>query len=324
MMSEVKNTSLEVGLWRYAEIHKPDIEQGLREFLPLAPPRIETKFNEAVEYALFSGGKRLRPILTLLGAEIVGGKSENVNPAAAAVEFIHTSSLIFDDLPCMDNAAERRGKTSLHSEFGEGLSILVAIGFLNAAYGLVFVKHRNSQELAVRAHREIVECVGAAGMLGGQSVDLALAKSTGTKGTTANAFLPQNNDLQKVDFNFESIRNLKTSALMRLALRVGAILEGASDTELAHLLRFAELLGDAYQLRDDLDDMVEDAEIFTAGNTKKTFAIAEGQETARLQLKNFTDEAKKVLTDNFAANQARLCLIELTNYLSEKNINNVS
>jgi len=314
-MSEKKNTIIDVGLWQYVENHMPNIEKGLRRFLPLAPPQIETKFNEAVEYALFSGGKRLRPVLTLLGAELVGGEPEIIIPAAAAVEFIHTSSLIFDDLPCMDNASERRGKTSLHAHFGEGLSVLVAIGFLNASYGLVFVNHKDSPELTRRAHAEIVECVGAAGMLGGQSVDLALAKGAG-----ANGFLSQKDNSKSEDYIFESIRNLKTSALMRLALRVGAILEGANHVELAHLLCFAELLGDAYQLSDDLIDMAEDREIFASDETKKTFAINQGQEGARLKLKAITDEAKRVLIDNFPPNQARFCLTQMTDYLAERKV----
>ncbi|HMS40044.1 MAG TPA: polyprenyl synthetase family protein, partial [Pyrinomonadaceae bacterium] len=136
-----KHTENFAELWQYVEKHRSQIEKSLREFLPLAPSKIETQFNEAVEYALFSGGKRLRPVLTLLGAELFGAKAETVLPAAVAGEFIHTSSLIFDDLPCMDNASERRGKTSLHEKFGEGLAVLVAIGFLNASYGLVFVNH---------------------------------------------------------------------------------------------------------------------------------------------------------------------------------------
>ncbi|MDQ3089298.1 MAG: polyprenyl synthetase family protein, partial [Acidobacteriota bacterium] len=136
-----KQTENFADLWQYVEKHKPNIEKSLREHLPLAPPNIETQFNEAVEYALFSGGKRLRPVLTLLGAELFGGTAEIILPSAVAVEFIHTSSLIFDDLPCMDNADKRRGKTSLHEKFGEGLAVLVAIGFLNASYALVFVNH---------------------------------------------------------------------------------------------------------------------------------------------------------------------------------------
>ena len=292
------------GLWQYVEKHRPQIEKSLREHLPFAPPQIETQFNEAVEYVLFSGGKRLRPVLTLLGAELFDGKAEIIMPALAAVEFIHTSSLIFDDLPCMDNAQERRGKTSLHEMFGEGLAILVAIGFLNASYGLVFVNHNGLPERAMQAHAEIVECVGASGMIGGQSVDLALAKGANL------------NDFSAEDYNSESIRNLKTSALMRLALRVGAILAGANYLELAQLSRFAELLGDAYQLSDDLIDLEEDGEIF--GDEQKTFAILQGQSSANLQLKNIIEEAKRILIDNFPASEARSCLIQLTDYLAER------
>jgi geranylgeranyl diphosphate synthase, type II len=287
-------------LWRYVEKHRAPIEKSLREFLPLAPTAISTEFNEAVEYALFSGGKRLRPVLTLLGAELVGGKTDLIFPAAIAGEFVHTSSLIFDDLPCMDNASERRGKTSLHEKFGEGLAVLVGIGFLNAAYGLVFVNHREMPERAMAAHAEIVECVGASGMVGGQSVDLALAKSAGAN--------------QYADAEYESVRNLKTSALMRLSLRVGAILAGANYLELAHLSRFAGLLGDAYQLSDDLIDLEEDAAIF---NGSKTFAT-QGNEAARLKLKTIVEEAKRILNDNFPPNEARNCLAQLTDYLAER------
>ncbi|CAN5664557.1 polyprenyl synthetase family protein [soil metagenome] len=299
MKESIKNTDLRL----YVERQKPQIENALLEHLPLAPASIETQFNEATRYALFSGGKRLRPVLTLLGAELVGGKSDLVLPPAVAVEFVHTSSLIFDDLPCMDNANERRGKTSLHEKFGEGLAVLVAVGFLNASYGLVFVNHREMPERAMQAHLEIVECVGAAGMVGGQSIDLALAKGAGV--------------IKHSDFETESIRNLKTSALMRLALRIGAILAGANYLELANLSRFAELLGDAYQLSDDLIDFEEDGELF---ETNKTFAINEGQDSARLKLKTIVEEAKRVLIENFPSNEARSCLIQLTDYLAERKV----
>lgn len=300
-----KHTENFAALWQYVEKHKPQIESALREHLPLAPAKIETRFNEAVEYALFSGGKRLRPVLTLLGAELVGGRTDLMFPAACAVEFIHTSSLIFDDLPAMDNAGERRGKQSLHEKFGEGLAILAAIGFLNASYNLVFVNHKNTPERAIRAHAEIVECVGAAGMVGGQSVDLALAQ-------TANSSENSNENYES-----EVVRNLKTSALIRLALRVGAILAGANESELENLSRFSSLLGDAYQLSDDLLDLEEDNVIFQAGNT---FAAKQGKDAAQTKLKSIVEEAKRVLEENFLASEARKCLIQLTDYLTERKI----
>jgi geranylgeranyl diphosphate synthase type II len=294
-----KQTETQAELWQYVEKHRLQIESALREYLPLAPPKIETEFNEAVEYALFSGGKRMRPVLTLLGAELFGGRAGTILPAAAAGEFIHTSSLIFDDLPCMDNAPQRRGKTSLHEKFGEGLAILVAIGFLNAGYGLVFVNHLEMPERAIAAHAEIVECVGASGMIGGQSVDLALAKGA-AGGVNEN-------------YDFEEVRNLKTSALMRLSLRVGAILAGANYFELAQLSRFAQFLGDAYQLSDDLLDLEEDARVFA----KNHFALG-GEETAQLKLNSIVEDAKRILIENFPPNEARTCLAQLTDYLAQR------
>ena len=304
MINEAKQTgSSQSDLWQYVEKYKPQIETGLRKFLPLAPPHIETEFNEALEYALFPGGKRLRPVLTLLGAEVVGGNAKSVLPAAIAVEFIHSSSLIFDDLPCMDDAFERRGKLALHEKYGEGLAILVALGLLNASYALVFVNHLELPQRAIQAHEEIVECVGASGMVGGQSIDLALAKGAAST------------DSFTKDYAFESTRNLKTSALMRLALRLGAILAGADYLQLNSLSRFAELLGDAYQLSDDLLDVREDNAIF---ETQKTIALSYGQDAARLRLQSLTEEAKRVLVENFPASSARSGLIQLSDYLAER------
>jgi geranylgeranyl diphosphate synthase type II len=299
-MESIETQNNVADLWQYVERAKPQIEDALQKFLPLAPPEIETEFNKAIEYALFPGGKRLRPVLTLLGAELIGGRAETVLPAAIAVEYIHTSSLIFDDLPSMDNAAERRGKKSLHVHFGEGLSLLVGIAFLNVSYGLVFVSHASMPERAIAAHAEIVECVGAGGMVGGQSIDLALAKGKG--GSEAKNYAD------------ESVRNLKTSALMRLALRVGAILAGADYLELNALSRFAELLGDAYQLSDDLLDVEEDGALFN----QKTFVLNSDADSSQRHLRILIEEAKHVLVENFPPSEARSCLVQLTDYMAER------
>lgn len=298
--TETENSG-QANLWAYVEKYRLPIETALRNFLPLAPPPVETEFNAAVEYALFPGGKRLRPVLTLLGAEIAGGAPESVLPAAIAVEFIHSSSLIFDDLPCMDNAFERRGKISVHEKYGEGLAILAALGLLNASYPLVFIG-QNLMARAIEAHAEICECVGASGMVGGQSVDLALAKGAAVS----------NSGFESAEN--ESVKNLKTSALIKLALRIGAILAGANSLQLNALSRFAELLGEAYQLGDDLLDLREDAPIF---ETNKTFAAGDAQ-AARARLKTMIENAKEILLENFPPSAARGNLIELTDYLSER------
>ena len=287
-------------LWQYVERTKPLIEEALQKFLPVAPSETETQFNAAVEYALFPGGKRLRPVLTLLGAELIGGKAEQVLPAAIAVEYIHTSSLIFDDLPCMDNAVQRRGKKTLHAVFGEGLSVLVGIAFLNASYGLVFVNHAAQPERAFAAHAEIVECVGAAGMVGGQALDLAQSKVSGAV----------------KNLSGESAKNLKTSALMRLALRIGAILAGADYLQLGALSRFAEIFGDAFQLSDDLIDLEEDG--FISADAGRTFNRRVGEDSARRHLRMLVEEAKRILIENFPPSEARSCLVQLTDYLPER------
>lgn len=284
-------------LWSYVEQQKPLIEDTLRSHLPLAPASIETRFNEAVEYSAFPGGKRLRPVLTLLGAELCGGKASEVLHAASAVEFIHTSSLIFDDLPSMDDSAERRGKLSLHKKYGEGLSTLVAIGFLNEAYALVTRDARGNKQIAAEAVLEVVDCVGPAGMLGGQSVDLQLRETAVCEDScTASA----------------NALNLKTSALIRLALRLGGILSGTGKQQLDSLSLFAESLGQAYQISDDIIDASQDAVI----NGRPTGLRFNGSSGAILA--KSIDDAKNLLAKRFEKCEARDRLNELVDYIAAR------
>jgi geranylgeranyl diphosphate synthase type II len=282
-------------LWAYLEDHREAIERELRSRVPSAPPEVGTLFNQAAEYVLFSGGKRLRPILTLLGCELVGGRSRSVLPAAVASEFIHTSSLIFDDLPCMDNATERRGVAAVHERFGEGLAVLVGLAFLSDAYGLISNCNDSSPQAQAMAIREMVECIGPHGMIGGQAVDLAMAGSDGSVRAS------------------EEVRNLKTSALMRLTLVVGAILGGGKSEQLESLRRFSISLGEAYQLSDDLLDLAEDSKIFSGVN--RPLGLQEGVEGLREALESKVSEAKAGLVDGFPESTARTCLLQLADYL---------
>ena len=294
-------------LWRYVERVKPEIEKSLHANLPLAPAALGTDFNEALRYSLFPGGKRLRPVLTLLAAELVGGEREKVFPAAAAVEFVHTSSLIFDDLPCMDDSDERRGKSCLHRKFGEGNAVLVALGLLNASYHLVFAGMKNDCLMcagaAIKAHRELTDCIGATGMVGGQSIDLAIAKSDGFDAD-----------------RFESLRNLKTSALMRMALRLGAILSGANENQLNSLSHFAELLGDAYQTSDDLLDLREDLHISQTTERRASFALTQGESKAQIRVKNLISTAKDVLLTEFGENEPANLLCQMADYVGARRV----
>ncbi|HZH33349.1 MAG TPA: polyprenyl synthetase family protein [Pyrinomonadaceae bacterium] len=293
------------GLWQYVGAVKPEIENALGEHLPLAPVSVSTNFNDALHYALFPGGKRLRPVLTLLGAELVGGRRERVLTASVAVEFVHTSSLIFDDLPCMDDAMERRGKTALHQKFGEDMAVLIGLALLNSSYGLIFAGMKDDcsacSTVAIRAHRELVNCIGTSGMVGGQSVDLALTQKENLEPN-----------------QFESLRNLKTSALIRMAISLGAILSGANHKQLEALSKFSELLGDAYQTSDDLLDLGEDLHISQTNERRTTFALERGVEATTARVSDFIVEAKDVLSAEFGASKPVDLLCELADYIGER------
>lgn len=297
------------GLRRYLESVRPDIERGLLSYLPRTPSPVTGRFNEAVRYALFPGGKRLRPVLTFLGTELFGGSRAQVLPAAVAIEYIHTSSLIFDDLPFMDNARKRRGRLCLHLRFGDALAVLVALGLLNAAYGLMFHCPDTESALLIKAHQELVQCIGPLGMIAGQSIDIAAAHEAQPAA--------QSSDLQSRDVD-ASIRNLKTSSMMRMALCVGAILSGASENQLALQSRFALLLGEAFQISDDLLDLKEDAALSVATARSESIALERGAEHAKRRALSLVAEAKETLTSECGQAEPAQLLCELADYVAQR------
>jgi len=224
MEQSLKNTD---SFDEFVETHKDEIEKALQDHRPQAPSGIESEFEAAIDFVFSSNDTPIRPVLTLLGAELTDGKAEDLLSTAVAVEFVSYSAKIFDQLPFMRSDETSLKDESLDVKFGEDLAILVGLGFLNAAYPLVFVNHMGMPERAIQAHSEIVECVGAAGLVGGISVD-------GDDSSNAHGF--------------DSSMSSKNSAFIRLALRLGAILSGADYIELANLSRFAEQLGDVYSL----------------------------------------------------------------------------
>jgi len=213
------------------------VEVALNERLPLATAAGADRFNEAVRYAVFPGGKRLRPHLTLVASSLAGASESQALKLACAIEFIHTSSLILDDLPAMDDAAVRRGRPALHVVFGEGIAILTGVALLNQAYALCAESAETPAEAArlPALLKEATRCVGDQGMVAGQAVELALS------GVPAEGSVLLS-------------RQLKTTALMRLMLVSGGIICGAPQDEVAALAIFGECLGRAYQLYDDLHD----------------------------------------------------------------------
>jgi geranylgeranyl diphosphate synthase type II len=216
------------------------MEDALLAWLPLSRKPGTELFNEAVHYAVFPGGKRMRPLFTLLAAETVGGDPQKAIPIACGIEYLHTCSLIFDDLPAMDNAWERRGRQPTHKAFGEDVAILAALAFFNQCYLLVgkVQSGGNAKNTLERLLAEITVCIGPGGMIGGQFLDLRLRKT-------------DNEQLKQVSY-------LKTTGLMRLMLTAGAIVAGAEDVQIKGLAAFGENLGEAYQILDDIVDEAED------------------------------------------------------------------
>ncbi len=293
-----QNTLVREGLSDYVVEVRPLIEQSLRAHLPLSRSGANAHFNEALEYALFPGGKRIRPLLTLLGAELVGGNRAHVLGAAIAVEFLHNSSLIFDDLPCMDDAATRRGRPALHRKYGEGVAVLVAINLMNAAYGLVIGSAVRHTEVASLACEELVECIGPNGMLGGQAIDLA---------ARAGALQETSEDCLEV------FRNQKTSALIKLSLRLGAILVGGPPERLTALSKFAELLGNAYQLIDDMMDVNEDVQEQAGAQL-----VTEYKDAPALKVAALLGQAKETIVAEFGRGSYAELICEVADYVGRR------
>lgn len=217
------------------------IEQRLQELLH-APTVYPPTVHEAMRYSVFAGGKRLRPVLVIAAAEAVGGVIEEVMDVACALEMIHTYSLIHDDLPAMDNDDYRRGKPTSHKVFGEGMAVLAGDALLTYAFEVMAAAKVADQGRLLTVIREIAGAAGTMGMIGGQVVDL------------------ESEGKQITQETLEYIHRAKTGALFRASLRAGAILAGANDEQLACLSEYAEHFGLAFQITDDILDIVGDAQ----------------------------------------------------------------
>jgi geranylgeranyl diphosphate synthase type II len=192
--------------------------------------------HEGMRYTLLLPGKRLRGILVVACCELCKGRGEDALPLACAVEMVHASSLILDDLPSMDDATLRRGKPTLHKVVGEANAILAAVSLLNGAFEMIQEAPGLNDRRRVRATARLAEAIGAAGLIGGQVADL---EATGTK-----------LDLEALEF----IHSHKTGALFIAAAELGAIAAGGSSRDVEVLRRYAKNLGLAFQITDDLLD----------------------------------------------------------------------
>ncbi|NJK37769.1 MAG: polyprenyl synthetase family protein [Oscillatoriales cyanobacterium RM2_1_1] len=275
----------------------PSTTFDLSTYLTQRKALVETALNHAIEivypetiyesmrYSLMAGGKRLRPILCLATCELTGGTLEMAMPTACAVEMIHTMSLIHDDLPAMDDDDYRRGKLTNHKIYGEDIAILAGDGLLSYAFELVATQTEAvpaQQVLQVIAR--LGRAVGAAGLVGGQVVDLA---SEGKK------------DISEETLTF--IHTHKTGALLEACVVCGAVLAGASPTKLGHLSRYAQHIGLAFQIVDDILDITATQEELgkTAGKDlvaqKATYPSLWGLEESRRRAEELITQAKTEL-----------------------------
>ena len=210
----------------------------IRGFLP-REEGFQKTLLEAMNYSMNAGGKRLRPLLMLQTYKLFGGGSAVVEPFMAAMEMIHTHSLIHDDLPAMDNDEYRRGRKTTHVVYGEAMGILAGDALLNYAYetaSKAFVLEPDNQNVG-RAFHILASKTGVYGMIGGQSVDVENEKN-------ANISMSQ----EQLDF----IYRLKTSALIEASMMIGAVLAGAKEDQLEQIEKIAEDVGLAFQIQDDI------------------------------------------------------------------------
>jgi geranylgeranyl diphosphate synthase type II len=237
------------------------------------------RLAEAMRYSLEAGGKRVRPVLCLLACEAVGGTSTQALPGALALEYVHTYSLIHDDLPAMDDDDLRRGRPTNHKVFGEGHAILAGDALLTEAFGVLASADLDPTKRA-EALKLLAEGAGWRGMAGGQALDL--------EGEKVASY-----DLD----HLRLIHRLKTGALLRASLEIGAVLGGAAPAERAALRAYGEAIGLAFQIQDDiLDATATDADLGKragkdAGRGKITYPSLLGLDGARKALDEATENA---------------------------------
>lgn len=280
------------------------INNVLEKFLPAEEGQQRIIF-EAMNYSVRAGGKRLRPMLMEETYHMFGGSSAVIEPFMAAIEMIHTYSLVHDDLPAMDNDEYRRGKKTTHAVYGEAMGILAGDALLNMAYetaskafGMEVADARVARAFAVLAKK-----AGVYGMVGGQVVDVESEKSDDCPITR-----------EKLDF----IYRLKTGALIESSMMIGAILAGASSDEISRVEQIAAKLGLAFQIQDDVLDVTSSLEVLgkpvgsDEKNNKATYVTFEGLDKAVSDVERISKEAEKLL-DNLGYDDA--FLKELFEYL---------
>ena len=268
--------------------YKRMVEQNLLNYLPEIDQKSITVY-EAMKYSLMAGGKRLRPVLLLASCEFAGEECETAIPYACGIEFIHTYSLIHDDLPCMDDDDLRRGMPTNHKVYGEAMATLAGDGLLSCAFEamnrdkLMFFDDFDMMKRRISASYEIANAAGCRGMIAGQVADIEAED--------------KNCSVELLDY----IHNTKTAALITGAVRAGARLGGADEETLEDLTQYAENLGLAFQVADDILDVTGDVERMgkkpgsDEESKKATYPSLYGLERSKERLAELTEQAKAAL-----------------------------
>ncbi len=276
----------------YMQEKKKVIDQFLEEKLPLENQN-PSLIHRSMRYSVLNGGKRIRPILTIMTAELLDQPSEKVLPAAAGIELIHTFSLIHDDLPCMDNDDYRRGKLANHKVFGEAIAVLTGDALLVS--GLDFISNNCrvrgvSKASVIEAIQYTLEMLGTKKMLGGQVDDISWKH------------------YKENPRYIEDIYRKKTSALICASLKTGALLSQANKEQIESLVNYGEKMGLAFQIIDDLLDLKQDDK----EKDKPTYPGIFGIEKANKTAQEYTDQAKEYIS--LFGNKAKL-FYELADFI---------
>ena len=265
-----------------------DADRMIYRVLPAEKGYQKTVF-QAMNYSVLAGGKRIRPILMLETYKLFGGSNKAIESFVAAIELIHTYSLVHDDLPAMDDDELRRGKLTTHAKFGEAMGVLAGDGLLNYAFEIALdtldeTKGADNRAV-IRSLKVLAKKAGIYGMIGGQVVDVEAEKQYGIS-------------KNRLDFIYE----LKTGALIEAAMMIGAILGGATDEEVEQIEEVAKKIGLAFQIQDDILDVTSTTEELgkpvhsDEKNEKTTYVTLKGLEKATRDVEVISQEALELLS----------------------------
>lgn len=265
------------------------IEALLTRYLPEETGYQKTVL-EAMNYSLMAGGKRLRPMMMQETYRLFGGSGTVIEPFMAAIEMIHTYSLVHDDLPAMDNDEYRRGRKTTHAVYGEALGILAGDGLLNYAFETAlkaFEEPGTDLQLTARAMAVLARKAGVYGMIGGQTADIEAEEQTAPLTREQLLYIHEN----------------KTAALIQASMMVGAILAGATREEIDRIEKCAYNIGIAFQIQDDILDVIGDSEELgkpvgsDEKNHKQTYVTLNGLVPSQEEVRALSEEAVKILDE---------------------------